>query len=277
MCLPNIMTHQRRAKKIGPTVAFTSQMPLTMNKVEFIANKVNKQKFIALLGQELEKASCTVYHASGDADVLIIQKAVQSAQTMETILIGEDTDLLVLLCYYATPKLHPLYFMSEPKRNSKNRLWCMQSVISQLGSDICNNILFLHAILGCDTTSRLHGIGKGNSIKKFQENKYFSEQVMSFNSTSASIYDITTAGENVLVSLYSGKPGETLNVLRYKKFFEKVANRSSHVQPQSLPPTSTAAKYHSFCVHCQIQQWMGRNVSPEEWGWNRSGDGFVPI
>ena len=82
------MTHQRREKKIGPTVAFTSQMPLTMNKVKFLANKVNKQKFIALLGQELEKASCTVYHASGDADVLIVQKAVQSAQTRETILIG---------------------------------------------------------------------------------------------------------------------------------------------------------------------------------------------
>ena len=98
-------------------------MPLTMNNVEFLANKVNKQKFIALLGQELEKASCTVYHASGDADVLIIQKAAQSA---ETILIGEDTDLLVLLCYYTTPELHPLYFMSEPKRNSKNRLWCMR-------------------------------------------------------------------------------------------------------------------------------------------------------
>ena len=163
------MTHQRRAKKIDPTVAFTSQMPLTINKVEFLANKVNKQKFIALLGQELEKASCTVYHASGDADVLIVQKAVQSAQTRETILIGEDTDQLVLLCYYTTPELHPLYFMSEPKRNSKNRLWCMQSVISQLGSDICNNILFLHAIFGCDTTSHLHGIGKGNSIRSFKK------------------------------------------------------------------------------------------------------------
>ena len=110
------MTHQRRAKKISPTVAFTSQMPLTMNKVEFLANKVNKQKFIALLGQELEKASCTMYHASGDADVIIVQKAVQSAQTRETILIGEDTNLLVLLCYYTTPELHPLYFMSEPKK-----------------------------------------------------------------------------------------------------------------------------------------------------------------
>ena len=40
------MTHQRRAKKIGPIVAFTSQMPLTMNKVEFLANKVNKENLL---------------------------------------------------------------------------------------------------------------------------------------------------------------------------------------------------------------------------------------
>ncbi len=34
---------------------------------------------------------------------------------------------------------------------------------------------------------------------------------MLFNSTSATISDIATAGENALVSLYNGKPGETLN------------------------------------------------------------------
>ena len=36
-----------------------------------------------------------------------------------------------------------------------------------LGPDICSSIIFLHAILGCDTISQLHGIGKGNSHKKF--------------------------------------------------------------------------------------------------------------
>ena len=32
---------------------------------------------------------------------------------------------------------------------------------TELGEGICDNILFLHAILGCDTTSRLYEIGKG--------------------------------------------------------------------------------------------------------------------
>ena len=153
----------------------------------------------------------------------------------------------------------------------------MQSVISQLGPDICKNILFLHAVLGCDTTSRLHGIGKGNSIKKFRVSKYFSEQVISFGSPSATISGIIAAGENILVTFYNGKVGETLNSLRYKKFCEKVASSSTHVEPQTLPPTSAAAKYHSMRVYCQVQQWKGKHASPDELGWKRSGDRLVPI
>jgi hypothetical protein len=31
------------------------------------------------------------------------------------------------------------------------------------------------------------------------------------------------------------------------------------VDPQALPPTSSAAKYHSMRVYLQVQQWMGNN------------------
>ena len=91
-------------------------------------------------------------------------------------------------------------------------------------------------------TSCVHGIGNGNSIKKVRESKYFSEQVHPLNVT-AFISDNTTVGDNVLVSLYNGKPGETLNTLHYEKFCKKIAYRSSHVKPQSLLSTSAVARY----------------------------------
>ena len=34
---------------------------------------------------------------------------------------------------------------------------------------MCKHMLFLHAVLGCDTTSGLYGIGKGSILKKFKE------------------------------------------------------------------------------------------------------------
>ena len=55
----------------------------------------------------------------GNADILIVQKAVQSATTSKTVLIREDTDLIVLLCYHAILDSHDLYFCPEPKKNTK--------------------------------------------------------------------------------------------------------------------------------------------------------------
>ena len=175
------MVHQRRAKgQAGVTVTFTEDMKLTMKKVNFLANSTNKQQFINMLGSYLEK-KCKVYHAPGDADLLIVQKAVESATMVNTALVGDDTDLLTLLCYHATLDSHNIFFRPEPKKNSKKpRVWNIKAVKEQLGPEICSNILFLHAVLGCDTTSHLYGIGKGTSLKKFKSSRHFREQAKVF-------------------------------------------------------------------------------------------------
>lgn len=36
----------------------------------------------------------------------------------------------------------------------------MKAIKAALGDGACSNILFLHALLGCDTTLHLHGVGK---------------------------------------------------------------------------------------------------------------------
>ena len=78
--------------------------------------------------------------------------------------------------------------------------------------------------------------------------------------------------------LYKGNHREDLNSLRYKRFCEKAATSTSHVQPQSLPPTSSAAKYHSLRVYYQIQEQkgFGDKIRPEEWGWIKMKE-FVPV
>ena len=64
----------------GTTVTFTADMPITMKKEQFLANRRNKQQFIFMLSEELQK-NCKTHHASGDADLLIVLKAVKSATT----------------------------------------------------------------------------------------------------------------------------------------------------------------------------------------------------
>ena len=93
------ITHLRRSG--GVVVNFDIGMILSCKKEPFLANSTNKQMLVFMLGDHLQEAGCTVLHATGDADVLITKTAVHSATQCPTTVIGEDTDLLVLFCFYA--------------------------------------------------------------------------------------------------------------------------------------------------------------------------------
>ena len=194
-----------------------------------------------MLSTELEKNNCKTYHAPGDADLLIVQKAVQSATTSKTVLVSENTDLIVLLCYHASLDSHDIcqrktqksfaYGTSEPQR---------KSLIKTSATTSSSSMLFLSVTL--------YGIGKGMSLSKFKASSMFREQAKVFHSDSASTHDVIDAGEKALALVYNGMLTETLDSLRHKRFCEKV----SQVKPQSLPPTSAAAKYHSLRVYLQV-------------------------
>ena len=155
-------THQRRAGAYGLTVNFDSTMIAKLKKEEFLANKENKQKFIHLCGNKLQQSGCSTIHGKGDVDLLIIQTAIQSCRSITTVFVGDDTDLLVLLCHHAEMNANELFFKPEPKQRSKTRqTWNIKRTKASIGANVCANILFVHAILGCNTTSRIHGIAKG--------------------------------------------------------------------------------------------------------------------
>ena len=98
-------------------------MNLTTAKDLFLNDATNKQRFVENLGQDLEAAGCKVFYASADADVLIVQKALESAEIHDTILVGDDTDLLVLSIYHSKSSRNSLFFALEPKKNAKQYVW----------------------------------------------------------------------------------------------------------------------------------------------------------
>ena len=153
--------HNRRSGgTIGVTVYFISNMALQTKKEEFLSNKQNKQGFIAFMSQRLEQAGCKIHRARGETDVLIVQTALTSAAKQKTVLVGDDTDMLVLLIYHANNV--SVFFRPETRRASQkgNRCWNIPAMRSLIGSVVTNNIMFLQAIHGCDTTSGVYGLGK---------------------------------------------------------------------------------------------------------------------
>ena len=140
------------------------------------------------------------------------------------------------------------------------------------------NILFLHALLGCDTTSRLFGIGKAAILKKFKTNTVLQQSAKVFDDESAAPEEIAVAGEKALVEMYNGKKNESLNALQKRKYCEKVAKSLHRVKGKSLPPTTAASKFHSYRVYLQICQWKNPhcNLQEESWGWKLTDSGYSP-
>ena len=59
-----------------------------------------KQRSLNLLSSEPLKAGCVTHHATGDTDVLITMSADNSVKSQDTVLVGDDTDLIVLLLHH---------------------------------------------------------------------------------------------------------------------------------------------------------------------------------
>ena len=269
--------HLRRSKgMVGATINFTEDMIFNAKKELFLANNTNKTRFIQLLSRQLQVAGCMTYHAEEDADVLIASVAIKSSKTVPTIVIADDTDILVLLIHHSVTPSKGLFLQNTGRKTSKKRgsLWNIEETCKVLG-DVRNHILFAHAVLGCDTTSAIFGIGKANALKKLKQVE-FRQNAATFSGISTQS-QIEKAGEAVLSSLYGGTDGK-LNRLRYQKFCEKVASSSVYVEPKSLLPTSSAAKFHSYRVYLQVQQWMGNKLlDPCDWGWQISGEKLAPV
>ena len=77
---------------------------------------------------------------------------------------------------------------------------------------------------------------------------------------------ITSAGEKALVTLNPGKSGYNLNEVRVARYFQKVADSKTVVEPPSLPSTSASAKNNILRIHHQVKLWKVNTLPPEE-GW----------
>ena len=123
------ITHVRRSMGIvGTPVRFTIDTPFRSSKDSFLKNVENKQNFIYLLGTYLDVRGINVRYAESDADVLIVDTAVEQAETTTTFVIGEDTDLLILLCYHVKVDSMKIFLRSDTKQTKLKlkKVWDIQ-------------------------------------------------------------------------------------------------------------------------------------------------------
>ena len=222
--------------------------------------------------QRMEESSIKASRSSGDADFLICTTAIELCKSGPTHIVGEDTDLLVILLHHASRQNIPpgALFLKNNSKNAKHKVWDIGHTCQVLGGEKCHLLPFFHAITGCDTTSRLFKIGKGKPLEKLNSCLLFKEQALTFCSpTMPDRATVIDAGVKSIALLYGGKPGEHLDRVRARKFKKATLTSITEVEVKNLPPTPDAAKYHSLRVFYQVRNWIGDGsaLDPTEWGW----------
>ncbi|GFS25687.1 hypothetical protein ElyMa_007033100 [Elysia marginata] len=245
-----------------------SRNGLQCHKRTFSRQSQNKQAFVQYLGDILKKDRCQVLHPEGDPDTLIVNTAVTCAVNVTTVVIEEDTELLVLLLHHADLRSRPISLKSVLK-TKKHKVIDILSMKTHLGPLICNFLPFLHAINGCDTTSRLFGVAKGLPLKR-PKLMQISRQLQRHSVQKEKLQQISLHWVRKHWFLSTEDQRVTHWTCCVTTILGAVASSITTVQVRSLPPTSAAAKYHSLRVYLQLQDWIDKicDMKPEMWGWH---------
>ncbi|GBM84067.1 hypothetical protein AVEN_157682-1 [Araneus ventricosus] len=244
---------RRTRKQTSSEVMFAETMIPTVSQEKFLANPKNKDRLISILMNKFSSLNMTCKKADEDADCLIVNSALALAPThLSVVVLGEDIDLFVILIGICT--FDNVYFVKPGKGRIAEKMFAPHTASEKT---IADNILFIHAMSGCDTTSALFNYGK-----------------MKHNPEA-----VVDAGNRFLVVLYgypvTASDTPSLNNVRYKCYMKSSFNKSSNMA--SLPPTEAAAHQHSLRVYHQIQHWLGNKKRPEDWGWERTISGLQPV
>lgn len=124
-----------------------------------------------MLKTKFEASNFMVKQATEDADTLIINTAISISSTFDSVIVvGEDVDLLIL--FTALSKRSNVYILKPGKGKNCQRIYSKDSIIDKTDAD---NILFLHAFSGCDTTSALFNYGKIKCANVLRKKSRFNE------------------------------------------------------------------------------------------------------
>lgn len=225
-------------------------MTVPTSQQQFLANTHNKSRFISMLSEKLTTTNIFVKQANNDADVLIIETALEQFNTNTTIVVGEDVELLIILtAQIPTNKI--IYFLKPGKAQTPTKMYSSQSLNPY--SKCKDHILFLHAITDCDTTSAFYQRGKTKVFKLFEKYHDLVDFAEVFKNTDSSSDIILINGIHFILAMY-GAPNKIDSIDRFRYLgFVKNTRSNRRVNLSCLPPITAATCQHLYHVNYQVK------------------------
>lgn len=204
-----------------------------------------------------------------EADTRIAFHAYHAAtQGMRNVVVhSPDTDVLVICLAVADKVSSALYFCTGT--GDKRRNIDITKLSKVLGKAVTSNLVAMHALSGCDTTSAFYGIGKKTSFATLGKHGYLLDSLGIEFDPSEEVYRNT---ETFVVYCYSNGKGSatTVNTYRYMEFLR------SEAKNQNIPPCQSTLRLHIQRANYQAAIWkrvlepMAIIPSPIGRGWDEN-------
>ncbi|ELT91946.1 hypothetical protein CAPTEDRAFT_216478 [Capitella teleta] len=197
-------------------------------KRDGVMRKTNKNIF----GQLLKSQTEAIDHYPVNSTFIV------DGDGQTVIVIGNDTDLLVMMVALATPSMH---------------------------------------VYLCDTTKgpRVFSISHREKQRRNVElsSSLYAEKPETPKAETENVREflLKLYGSNKL-----GSTLDKLRHYKYKQAIEK-SSLTSTIKLECLPPTSAAAAQHSLRAYHQVQTWCGKRVDATAWGWQIGGGILAPV
>ena len=120
------------------------------------------------------------------------------------------------------------------------------------GSEMCTQMLFLHAFTGCDSMYSVYGVGMKPALEKLAKcDPVFQCCTNTFTLHCKNHSDIEHLGSQAMSVTFGGESTCSLAAVCYGIFTKKVTSAKSFLLPEHLTPTDSASKFHRLRVYYQ--------------------------
>ena len=193
--------------------------------------------------ESLPKLSCS----QEEADTRLMLHAKDAAERFpeKVVIWSQDTDVVVLSAYYFN-RIAAKHLWIKCGTAKQRKYIPIHTLCTNLGTQVCQMLLVLHAAFGCDYTSSVRGIGKGRPLAVVMENVKEYIKLKEVGKKCTLTKEAADAIEKIICRCHEKGSTGDISKLRFKYFL---------LGKDHLPGTKDSTYLHSQRVNYTVAVW----------------------
>ncbi len=248
--------HERMRRAREVIIDYELSITTSLPKRDAILKSKNNKRMLASVLSAFSAGENVIIDSRDDgvfnhdeADITMVSYILKAASDGKRVIrvLSDDTDIFVLLVYWVYQADLELLCKVQMERWDGTVL-NINATCANLGPK-CLQLLGMHALSGCDTTSYPYGKRKITALNTLLAHDFpgLADVLGEVGTTHANVME---AAKPFFSALYRQLPGTLMESARFKLFTKK---KSPKVM--ALPPTSANLLQHVLRAHLQTMLW----------------------